>query len=341
VLGATHDPDLADAAAELEAALSEIRALDAAVGRVVHLPPRGEICWLALDQTGAIALQSAPAHAGAQIDRALARDRHAAVFTSATLAVAGSFRFVLDRFGLGDRASTLRVGSGFDYRRQALLVLPAGLVDPYDAGFVDQTAGVVAEIAERLQGRTLVLFTSHAMLRAVQGRLLEWSERERILLLAQSGGGSRRQLLEQFVEGRAVLLGTSTFWEGIDLPGELLQCVVIAKLPFPVPDDPLVAGRSERYDDPFREYHVPIAALRLRQGFGRLIRRREDRGAVVLLDRRLSSRTYGETFLRSLPECEVARPALSEVATTVEGWIQNARRLERDGERESQGEGGV
>ena len=330
VLGGARDPDRADAAAELESALAEVRGLDAAVGRVVHLPPRGEICWLALDQGGALALQSAPAHAGAQIDRALARERHAAVFTSATLAVAGSFGFVLDRFGLGDRAATLRVGSGFDYRRQALLVLPSDLADPYDRWFVDQAAEVVADIARRLEGRTLALFTSHAMLRAVHARLAEWSERERIVVLAQSAGGSRRQLLEQFVTGRAVLLGTSTFWEGIDLPGDLLRCVVIAKLPFPVPDDPLVAGRSERYEDPFREYHVPVAALRLRQGFGRLIRTREDRGAVVLLDRRLSSRTYGETFLRSLPDCEIARPDRAGVAGVVGEWCdqKNDRRLE-------------
>ena len=322
ILGVSHEPSLADAGAELESALAELRGLDAAVNRVVHLPPRGEICWLSLDQTGAVALQSAPAHAGAYIDRALARERHAAIFTSATLAVAGSFGFVLDRFGLGDRAATLRVGSGFDYRRQALLVLPTGLVDPYDATFVDQTAAVVADVATRLDGRTLVLFTSHSMLRAVHSRLGEWAEAQRLALLAQSSGGSRRQLLEQFVAGRAVLLGTSTFWEGIDLAGDVLRCVIVAKLPFPVPDDPVVAGRSERYEDPFREYHVPVAALRLRQGFGRLIRTREDRGAVVLLDRRLSSRTYGETFLSSLPDCAVAHPDREAVGATVAAWCE-------------------
>ncbi|OLC57805.1 MAG: hypothetical protein AUH85_02280 [Chloroflexi bacterium 13_1_40CM_4_68_4] len=325
LLAAAHDPALADASAEFESALAELRGLDAAVNRVVHLPPRGEICWLSLDQTGALALQSAPAHAGVYIDRALARERHAAVFTSATLAVAGSFGFVLDRFGLGDRAATLRVGSGFDYRRQALLVLPTGLVDPYDSSFVDQTAAVVADVATRLDGRTLVLFTSHSMLRAVHSRLGDWAEEQRLALLAQSVGGSRRQLLEQFVGGRAVLLGTATFWEGIDLPGELLQCVIVAKLPFPVPDDPVVAGRSERYEDPFREYHVPVAALRLRQGFGRLIRTRDDRGAVVLLDRRLASRAYGETFLRSLPDCQVTRPDLQAVGAAVAEWCEAGR----------------
>jgi DNA polymerase-3 subunit epsilon/ATP-dependent DNA helicase DinG len=160
------------------------------------------------------------------------------------------------------------------------------------------------------------------MLRAVHAFLMPRLEPEGIGVLAQSVGGSRRQLLELFVAGDSVLLGTATFWEGIDLPGELLQCVVVAKLPFPVPDDPIVAGRSERYDDPFRDYHVPVAALRLRQGFGRLIRTRTDRGAVVLLDRRLGQRSYGEAFLRSLPDCTIARPDAGAIGEVVAAWCR-------------------
>jgi DNA polymerase-3 subunit epsilon/ATP-dependent DNA helicase DinG len=322
VKGAADDASGEDARVELEGALAELHGVEAAFGRIIHSLSSPDICWISVDAGGAIALHSAPAHSGAHIDRAVTRGRHAAVFTSATLAVAGSFSFVLDRFGLGDRAATHRVGSGFDYRHQALLVLPTGLVDPYDTAFVGQTAAVVADVATRLGGRTLVLFTSHSMLRAVQSRVAQRLESGRIAVLAQSAGASRRQLLEQFVAGEAVLLGTATFWEGIDLPGELLRCVVVAKLPFPVPDDPVIAGRSERYEDPFQEYHVPIAALRLRQGFGRLIRTREDRGAVVLLDRRLSVRAYGDTLLRSLPECTIARPGPDDVATVVAEWCE-------------------
>ncbi len=320
LLAASSDPARAEAVVELEAAGAELRAIDAGLARIVHAPLRGEIRWLSLDAGGALSLQSSPAHAGTYIDRAIARDRHAAIFTSATLAVAGGFAFALDRFGLGDRAATLRLGSAFDYGRQALLVLPSGLADPYAAAFLDQVAQAAADVAARLGGATLALFTSHAMLRAVQPRLEERLGGSGIAVLAQSAGGSRRQLLEQFVGGGAVLMGTATFWEGVDLPGDLLRCVIVAKLPFPVPDDPLVEGRSERYEDPFREYHVPIAALRLRQGFGRLIRSREDRGAVVLLDRRLSARAYGETFLRSLPDCATARPELDAVGETVRAW---------------------
>ena len=318
-------------AADLRRAVQRVAQSAAAVRPDADLTALRDLAQLALAPGGALALRSAPAHAGAYIDRAFARGRHAAVFTSATLAVAGSFAFVMDRFGLGDRAASLRVGSGFDYHRQALLVLPTGLPDPFEPAFVDRVAAAVAAVGGALAGRTLVLFTSHSMLRAVHARIAGWGEEERIAVLAQSLGGSRRQLLEQFAAGRAVLLGTSTFWEGIDLPGDLLRCVVIAKLPFPVPDDPLVAGRSERYEDPFRDYHLPLAALRLRQGFGRLIRSRDDRGAVVLLDRRLTSRTYGETFLRSLPDCEIVRADVAALGQTVARWCdagKDGRRLD-------------
>src|SRR5258708_18646727 len=122
-----------------------------------------------------------------------------------------------------------------------------------------------------------------------------------IAVLTQGVDGSRRAILERFAAGGAVLLGTQSFWEGVDLPGDQLRCVVIAKLPFPVPDDPLIQGRSERYDDPFREYQLPLAALRLRQGYGRLIRTKSDRGAVVLLDRRADLPDYPPAVLAAPP----------------------------------------
>jgi DNA polymerase-3 subunit epsilon/ATP-dependent DNA helicase DinG len=147
-------------------------------------------------------------------------------------------------------------------------------------------------------------------------------EESGIAVLTQGIDGSRRALLERFAAGRAVLLGTQSFWEGIDLPGDILQCVVIARLPFAVPDDPLVQGRSERYEDPFREFHLPQAALRLRQGFGRLIRTRTDRGAVVLLDRRALLRDYGADLLASLPDARVRRVPAEDIAATVAAFCK-------------------
>jgi predicted DnaQ family exonuclease/DinG family helicase len=308
-----------DVAAETEAAVRELRDADAALERAVHAYRPSEICWLALEQGSEYpVLQTEPAHAGGYIARLVVAPRDATVFTSATLSVGGSLDFVVDRFGLADRAVTLRLGSPFHLRQQALLVMPEGLLDPYERGFIGQAAEIIGTIGRALGGRTLVLFTAHTMLREVRAQL--GTEVGDVVPLAQGVDGSRRQLLDQFAQGGAVLLGTAAFWEGIDLPGDLLRCVIVAKLPFPVPDDPVVAGRAERYEDPFRDYHLPVAALRLQQGFGRLIRSREDRGAVVVLDRRISTRAYGEVLLASLPPCALARPELDEIAPTVAAW---------------------
>jgi len=139
-------------------------------------------------------------------------------------------------------------------------------------------------------------------------------------VLTQGIDGSRRALLERFMAGQAVLLGTQSFWEGIDLPGDLLRCVVIARLPFAVPDDPLIQGRAERYDDPFRDFHLPQAALRLRQGFGRLIRSKTDYGAVVLLDRRIVTKDYGQVLFASLPDAETRDLPLERIGGAVVDW---------------------
>jgi Rad3-related DNA helicase len=145
-------------------------------------------------------------------------------------------------------------------------------------------------------------------------------ESDGLAVLTQGIDGSRRALLERFTQGRAVLLGTQSFWEGVDLPGDILRCVVIARLPFSVPDDPLVQGRAERYDDPFVEFQLPQAALRLRQGFGRLIRTKTDYGAVVLLDRRVVTKDYGEVLLGSLPDARTEHLPLDGIAARVAAW---------------------
>lgn len=309
-------------AVELEAATAELRAAETALGRVAHAYRPSDVCWLTLE-AGSLdvpVLQTAPAHSGGLLARYVLEPRDGVVLTSATLAVGESFAFAMDRFGLDDRADALRLGTSFDYRRQALLVLPQGLADPYEPAFVDQVAEILADLARALGGRTLALFTAHTMLRAVSEKLRTHLAASPIAVLAQGGGASRRALLEQFAAGDAVLLGTASFWEGIDVAGDALRCVVVVKLPFLVPDDPVVAGRSERYDDPFREYHVPVAAQRLKQGFGRLIRSRQDRGAVVLLDRRITLRAYGEVLLSALPPCALSRPEPGAVAQAVAAW---------------------
>jgi DNA polymerase-3 subunit epsilon/ATP-dependent DNA helicase DinG len=142
--------------------------------------------------------------------------------------------------------------------------------------------------------------------------------------LLQHGQGGRSRLLREFRScEQAVLLGTRSFWEGVDLPGDEVRCLLIARLPFAVPSDPMVAARSAEFEDSFNDYMVPDAVLRFRQGFGRLIRRSSDRGVVVLLDSRLWRKAYGQTFLESLPECKTRRAPLSNLAEAVTQWFQS------------------
>ncbi len=305
-----------DERADLVSATGELGGIRAAIHRGVHAPRPTDVVWLERAGDGGVTLRVAPSHVGDAIRRGLVDAHRSVVFTSATLAVAGSFRFALDRFGIRDLADARAFGSPFDYASQALLVVPTEGALPGEPSYADEAAVVVADVARTLDGRTLVLFTAHGAMREVAARLADL-EAGGIAVLTQGIDGSRRALLERFAAGRAVLLGTQSFWEGVDLPGDILRCVVIARLPFAVPDDPLVQGRSERYEDPFGEFHLPQAALRLRQGFGRLIRTRTDRGAVVLLDRRALLRDYGSELLASLPDARVRRVPPTEIATTV------------------------
>jgi DNA polymerase-3 subunit epsilon/ATP-dependent DNA helicase DinG len=308
-----------DELAELEAAMGELARARAAITRGLHDPRSSDIVWLERDTDGALALHVAQTHLGGVIRRMLVDAHRAVVFTSATLAVAGSFDFALDRFGIADVADTLAVGSPFDHQRQALLVLPVDIGLPGEDRFIEEAARLIEDVARVLDGRTLVLFTSHATLRDAAARLGAL-ESEGLAVLTQGIDGSRRALLERFTQGHAVLLGTQSFWEGVDLPGDVLRCVVIARLPFSVPDDPLVQGRAERYDDPFVQFQLPQAALRLRQGFGRLIRTKTDYGAVVLLDRRVVTKDYGEVLLDSLPDARTEHLPLHGIAARVSAW---------------------
>lgn len=316
-LGSGAKADEEDVREELASAAVEVMGARIAIARGIHEPSQDDIVWLAVDAAdGSTGLYVAPVHAGPIVRKALIERYRSVVLTSATLAVAGSLDFALERLGLRDTAATLVLGSSFDHAGRSVLIVPTDVAYPAEPAFAADVAATVEDIARELAGRTLVLFTSHASLRQVAA-LLEPLEEQGIAVLAQGLGGSRRALTERFVRGGAVLLGTQSFWEGVDLPGDLLRCVVIARLPFAVPDDPLVAGRAERYDDPFREFQVPQAALRLRQGFGRLLRSRTDRGAVVLMDRRILEREYGATFISSLPDVRVRRARRHDVGGLV------------------------
>jgi len=225
-----------------------------------------------------------------------------AVLTSATLSAAGSFEYIKGRIGL-DEPEELLLDSPFDFENQALVYIAPGLEDPQAAGFQEHFDSELSAVLAVTGGRTLVLFTSYGQLRKSAGTVR--SAMPGLTVLCQ-GEMPAYRLVEEFKEQKnAVLMGTASFWQGIDIPGEALQCVVIAKLPFAVPDEPLIEARMERLKNPFYEYQVPQATLLFRQGFGRLIRTKTDRGAVVVLDTRIVTKNYGRSFLRSIPKCRI------------------------------------
>jgi ATP-dependent DNA helicase DinG len=228
-----------------------------------------------------------------------------AVLVSATMGTGDDFAFVRDRLGLRD-AAELRVGSPFRFDEQALLYLPENMPDPRSEGALERVADEAAALCELSSGRALVLTSSYRALDAIAARLRDTLPFD---VLVQ-GEAPRERLLERFGrEVDSVLVATATFWQGVDVPGEALSLLVIVKLPFPAPSDPLVEARCERIaaegGDWFADYSLPAAVLQLRQGFGRLIRTHRDRGVVAILDPRVRSRPYGRTFLEALPPCRV------------------------------------
>ena len=241
--------------------------------------------------------------------RSLLLDRmDATVLTSATLTVDGSFDYVKSRLGVKARASELRLDSEFDYERQAILYLPKSLPDPRQPNFIAAAAREIVGILKRTSGRAFVLFTSYANLREVQR--LAAAEIEYPILV--QGTAPRSALLREFkATPNAVLLATSSFWQGVDVVGEALSCVIIDKLPFASPGDPITAARIEaitaRGGSAFGEYQIPLAILALKQGLGRLLRHRQDRGVLAILDPRLKTMAYGRRFLASLPPAPVTQ----------------------------------
>lgn len=240
------------------------------------------------------------------------------IFTSATLAVGDDFSHFLGRIG-ASAAQSVRIDSPFDFERQALLLLPPGMPDPASREFTQRVVETALPLVEAAGGRSFLLFTSHRALREAARLLEAMPELARRYPLLVQGEAPRESLLNRFRElGNAVLLGTASFWEGVDVRGHALALVVIDKLPFAAPEDPLLKARLEgirrRGGNPFKEFQLPQAVLALKQGFGRLIRDREDFGVVVLCDPRIRSRGYGRLFIASLPPAPVVQD-LDEAAS--------------------------
>jgi ATP-dependent DNA helicase DinG len=246
-------------------------------------------------------LQATPIEVGQILRECLWSKLETSVLTSATLAVGGGFEYIRQRLGL-DHARELIVPSHFDYESQAILYVPPNLPDPRTPQFSSEAAGLIQRLLQITRGRAFVLFTSYAQMNDVYDRLLGHLD----FPMLKQGDAPKSALLEEFrVTPNAVLFGTSSFWQGVDVQGEQLSCVIIDRLPFAVPSDPIVAARVKAIDaaggNAFFEYQVPSAVITLKQGFGRLIRSLHDRGLLALLDNRILKKQYGRVFVESLP----------------------------------------
>ncbi len=323
-----QDTKIRDLANEIENL--RVRLAEAAIHihALIADPQPNMIYWVQVTpRTRALSLHAAPLNVGSQIQAHLWEAKASVILTSATLTTGGDLDYLRSRLA-ADNAEELILGSPFDYKQAALLYVVNDIPEPNDRqGYQRAVERGLIDLAVATHGRLMALFTSYAQLqrtaRAIRPALMEAG----LEVYEQGSGAAPQMLLDEFrtSEG-AVLLGTRAFWEGVDIPGEALSALVIVKLPFAVPSDPIVAARAEMFDDPFHQYHLPEAILAFRQGFGRLIRTRTDRGLVAVFDRRLLTKWYGALFLDSLPPCTRHQGPMHRLPAVAERWLSQGFR---------------
>jgi DNA polymerase-3 subunit epsilon/ATP-dependent DNA helicase DinG len=298
----------------VETAVSSLR-------EAIPEPQEDSVYWLKT-QTGnrGTNINGAPLDVSTKLRQALFESDRSVILTGATIAYEKSFERFRNSIGL-DSGNDLVLGSPYDYKKNTLIAVPEDMPAPGEAGFANATADALIDIARSSAGRVLALFTSISALDNARKAIAPVLGQDGIRVIAQGADGSPARIMRMLAEdGPTIALGTSSLWEGVDLQGASLDALVMARLPFPVPSDPIVAARSEQFDDGFGEYSIPEAVQRFRQGFGRLIRSRTDRGAFVILDNRIVTRNYGVKFQRSLPKCTVRRVSTERLRPLLESW---------------------
>jgi ATP-dependent DNA helicase DinG len=306
-----EDPETEGRGKELLATAEQVESQRLSLGRFLDMESPGHVYWF--ERHGRdrreVLVKAVPVQVGELLSAVLFRAGLPVILTSATLAVRGRLEYFLGRVG-ATAADQLVLDTPFDYPSQVTLYIPRGLPNPNDADqFVPAAADQIRKYIRLTHGSAFVLFTSYTMMRAMAAELAGFFREEDLQVFVQGEGMPRSRMLEAFREDvSSVILGTSSFWTGVDVPGEALRNVIIVRLPFSVPDHPLVAARQEdierRGGRSFADYALPEAVLRFRQGFGRLIRSRTDTGIVVVLDRRVVASAYGKAFLDSVPPCK-------------------------------------
>ena len=308
--------------AELASALQVNADLRQRLAEFIPQPQGDGIYWVGRgSRNGDLVLRAAPLHVGETLEKMLFSRKDCVVMTSATMSTNETLDHVRERTRF-DGAEELLLGSPFDYRKAALLCVPVDIPEPRSSEYQPAVERAVTAAAQAIGGHTMALFTSHAALQATAAAVRPDLQTLGITVLAQGIDGTPAQLVRRFLDHpKSVLLGTASFWEGVDLPGESLKVLLVTRLPFNVPSEPVFEARSEQYEDPFSQYAIPQAILRLRQGFGRLIRTKSDRGVVVILDRRIVSRRYGKAFVESLPPLPLKTCSLGGLADEIRDWF--------------------
>jgi DNA polymerase-3 subunit epsilon/ATP-dependent DNA helicase DinG len=316
-----HD-NLEDTMGTLGSVIRRMTEAEAAASGMIHKPSNELIYWVEVNPRGErLSLNAAPLRVGPLVEKHLWLQKSSVIMASATLTAHGEFHYLKNTLAASE-VDTLALGSPFDYESSTLLYVANDIPEPNAQGYQQALDRAIVATAKATGGRMLVLFTSYAALKKTAQAITGALGREDIFVFEQGEGASPNALLESFKStDRAVLLGTRSFWEGVDVPGDALSVVVITKLPFDVPTDPIIAARSELYEDSFNEYYLPESILKFRQGFGRLIRTASDHGVVAIFDRRVLTKQYGRLFLESLPQCTARQGPSTGLAKMAGDWL--------------------
>jgi len=307
---------------DLSALKNDLYEISEKLNEFIFEPDKDAVYWIEKDQKNSkLTFCMAPIEVSQILHEKLFSDKNAVVLTSATLSANQSFEHIKSRLGfLTDNAEIY--DSPFDYIDSTFMLMPKSIPDPREEAHIDHVCQSIAMACISMQGRALALFTSYSSIRKAYENLKPVMEKRNIEVLAQGISGSPKQLVNHLRENpHTLLLGTSSMWEGIDIKGESLQVLIMTRLPFAVPTDPIYQARSEKYKNPFMEFAIPTAILKFRQGFGRLIRSNNDRGVFIMLDNRINTKKYGEMFLNSLPAMKRQKYDNNQITNMIKKWL--------------------